>query len=246
MKYLFITLCLFCIGSCKSDLHERDDYIDVSVIRDRTDPHILKPEANSILSLFNLSADKSAGVNFRYHEISDKVLVPVINLQLPDESVTKRQNRKNEPMFREKIILNFYDTIRKTLSYPDMNNDSSFLDHSECFKTISGELSILSQSNRTNRVLLIFSNLFENSTIANIYAGKTKNLLLQNPVKLVEQFNKAHLLPETLIGIKVFFIFQPASREEDLLYLKMADIYKRLLELRGAIVKVQADNNFLK
>ena len=237
-------LSLLSLDSCKNDLHERVSYMDISVIRDITDPHVLQPNANSILALYNLSENKSADVNFRYCEILDKVLVPAVDLHLPDEAVTNRQNKKNEPLYRERIILNFYDTIRKTLSPSYINSDSSFKDYSECYKTISGELSLLFQSKSSNRVLLIFSNLFENSEILNIYIEKTKNLLLQKPGKIAEQFEKYNLLPERLNGIKVFFVFQPITRAEDLLYLQIVSEYRRLLESRGAIVKVQANNSY--
>jgi len=218
--------------------------MDIAVIRDVTDPHILQPDANSVLGLFNLSENSNAGVRFRYREICDKVLVPTVELQVPDESITSRLNRNNDAFYRKKIILNFYSAIRKTLIVTEADKDSSFLDYSECFKAISGELSLLADCNSNKRVLIVFSNLFENSTILTVYAKKVNQLSTLNPDKIAAIFEKTQLLPENLKGIKIYFAFQPATRDEDNQYLKMADIYKRLLIKRGAIVKIQANNNF--
>lgn len=243
MKCLIIILTAFALHSCTHTNSEKGCYMDIYVIRDITDFHVLKPEANSILGLYDLSKHKGVEVNFRYREISDKVLMPAVNLRLPDKSVTDRENRKNEALYREKLILNFYDIVRKTLITGHLENDSSFLDNSECFKTISSELNLLVQSNSENKILLVFSNLFENSAIISVY--RDKNRLIQSPSKIRDRFERCHLLPENLKGIKVFFVFQPVTREEDFQYLKMIDVYKELLEPRGAIVKVQANNDYL-
>jgi hypothetical protein len=219
--------------------------MDISVIRDVTDPHILQPDANSVLDLINLSEYRNAAVNFRYREISDRVLVPTVTLHLADESVTRRQNRKNEALYREKVILNLYTGIRKTLNKADTSRSISFKDHSECYKAIASEISLLAGSTSNNRILLVFSNLFENSTLLNIYSQDNSDLLIQDPAKIADLFEKAQLLPENLKGIRVFFVFQPVTREEDFLFLKMAEVYKKLLEARGALVQVQASNNYL-
>ena len=244
MKKLLISFCGFVIISCNSERQKEQADMDITVIRDITDRHELQPEANSILGLYNLVKNKSAGASFRYHEITDKVLVPIVSLHLPDVSDTKRINRKNEPFFRQRIILNFYDTIRKTLSLADTKSDSSTLAHSEIFKTLCDEIRLLSQSKSKNRILLVFSNLFENSSLS-VYEKQTKNLLIKNPLKIADKFERFHLLPENLSGIKVFFLFKPTTRDEDFDYLKMIDVYKHLLEPRGAKIIVQATNNYL-
>jgi hypothetical protein len=243
MKSILIIFFVLGLASCRHELYESESYMNISVIRDVTDPHVLQPDANPVLGLFNLSENRSARVNFRYREISDKVLVPVVDLHLPDESVTNRQNRKNEPLFRERAILNFYETIRKTLN-ADTDTSSSLKDHSECFKAISSELNLLVQSNSKNRFLLVFSNLYENSSILSVYDKTNNRLLAQNPRKIADQFEKTHLLPESLKGIKVFFLFQPVTREEDQKYLELVSVYRSLLESRGATVRVQANNNY--
>lgn len=237
---LLITLSI--MNSCENELKRIDNpFMDLIVIRDKTDIHLLNPDASSILRLFNLSDNNSASVNFRYHEITDRTLVPVVILNLPTGT---NKGRSNEPFSRERLIINFYDTIRKTLVDVNSNNNSSYLNHSECFRTIAEELTILSQSNSEYKILLVFSNLFENSDILSVYNNDTKKMLMKAPKKIKEQFEKSKLLPENLSNMRVFFLFNPATREEDKEFMKIVEVYRILLESRGAKVTVQANNTY--
>jgi hypothetical protein len=47
------------------------------------------------------------------------------------------------------------------------------------------------------------------------------------------------MLPENLSNVRIVFFFNPATREEDMEYMKMVEVYRMLLELRGAKVTVQ-------
>jgi hypothetical protein len=239
MKLTIIISLIFIISACKQSSHEQGCYIDV--INDVTDQHILRPQAQSILELFNLSENKNEGANFRYSEIRDLHLVPFTTFYLPDESVTEGMNKKNEPLFREKIILNFYDSIKKTLSNANVKPDSSFLNHSECFRSVSNELTVLAQDKSAKRILIVFSNLFENAII-NVYSRGTKHLLYKNPDEIKKIFQNTHLLPDRLTGITTVFVYEPENRENDQLFNAMIGIYKSLLLERGAKVIIQANN----
>lgn len=241
MRHVATTFILTLLSSCVSSPRESGCYMNISVVRDVTDLHVLRPEANSILNLYNLSEHKRQGGVFRYREISDRVLVPAVDIAIPDESTTGKKAKRNQEFYRERIILDFYDSVRKTLAIPERNTDSTLLDHSECFKTIAEELTRLSKSNSKNKILLVFSNLFENSDILSVYRIDNGHLYIQEET-VIQKLEKTNLLPKNLTGIKVFFVFQPTSRTEDRNYLAMVSIYKQLLESRGAKVEVQANN----
>ena len=242
MKLTFIIFSIFIVSACNNNSHEQGCYIDL--INDVTDPHILRPQAQSILELFNLSENKNVSANFRYSEIKDLSLVPVTTFYLPDEATSENRNIKHEPLFREKLILNFYDSIRKTLSEANANPDSSFLNNSECFHSVCNELKVLAQSNCKKKVLICFSNLFENSTFLNVYARNTRNLLYKNPEEIKKIFQNTHLLPDHLNGITTVFVYQPKNREDDQLFNAMVEIYKSLLKEGGSNVIIQANNTY--
>lgn len=241
MKKVMVLIVLLLMNSCRNDSDKIQNpiYMDLVVLNDKTDPHLLRPDA-SILRLFNLSDDNAKSVHFRYREITDRRLVPVTNLSFPGK---RSHNNNYAALSKERLIINFYDTVRSVLANNSATDDSSTLDHSECFRTIADELSILSKSNAQNKILLIYSNIFENSDLLSVYDKKTGALSVPEPQKIKDCFEKSKLLPDDLKGITAFFLFKPASREEDQQYMKMVEAYK-LLESRGATIKVQADNSF--
>lgn len=236
-KAMVLLTGLLLMSSCQNELTEAErQFMSLSVIRDKTDRHLLKPKANPVLRLFQLHENKNAGVYFRYREITDMTLVPVISYDL---LCTSDGKRGDEAFSREKQIVNFYNNIRTVLSDSGTYTDSSILTHSECFTIIAEELMHLSHSNATNRVLLIYSNLFENSDITVYTDGKVN---ITDPEKIKEKLEQLKLLPQNLAGIKVVFLFTPSSREESRDYMKMYDVYRKMLEAKGAVISVKASN----
>jgi hypothetical protein len=237
----FILIVLCACNSSNTSL--KPDYMDISVIGDATDFHILYPDASSVLLVFNLSEHKNEAVTFRYSEVSDKILAPITIIHLPATSATKQKNRKNDPLFREKFITTFYDSIKKTLS--PVKSNSSFLERSQCFHAISRELIYLSQSTSTRKLLLVFSNLYENSDLTSVYTDQGKKILRTRPQAIANLFEQANLLPKDLAGVTIVFVYQPRNIEDDKQYNSMVNnIYRPLLEKRKANVIVQASNTF--
>ena len=121
MKKIMVIITLFLMNSCQNDSRIIEKpFMCLSTIPDKTDRHLLFPDA-TILKLFKLSENKNACVRFRYREITDKALVPVVDLSLPYGT-----GRNSEQFSREHLILNFYDTIKKTLAYNARSSDTSF------------------------------------------------------------------------------------------------------------------------
>jgi hypothetical protein len=238
MKHFFILYFIFILTSCNKDHHEQG--CAIAVVRDVTDSKILAVQTQPILELFNLGEHKSESAYFRYSEIRDVSLVPVTTFYLPDAGTS--ENKKNAPMFREKLILNFYNSIRNTISRANVKADSSLLGYSECFRTISNELNILAQNKSSTRILIVFSNLFEHSKIWSIYSTSAHTLLYKHPEEVQEIFENSHLLPDHLSGITTVIVYQPKNREDDQLFNAIVEIYKRLIQARGGKIIIQATN----
>jgi hypothetical protein len=68
--------------------------------------------------------------------------------------------------------------------------------------------------------------------------------LCSNTKKVEQLLQSRHPLPENLVGITIYFVYQPPDREHDQQFSKMLGIYKKLLNERGARVVVQAQNSY--
>jgi hypothetical protein len=244
MKMLQLTCLILFLTACDNTATNEPCYMTVSILCDITDYHALQPNADATLAMFDLSDNKDHAVHFRYAEITDKILVPAVDLYLPDAVTGEKKNRNSEPLFREKAIVRFYDTVRKTLVVANAKKDSVTLDHSECFKMICTELNVLSQQKSTHKILWLFSNLQENSAILSVFNGNTKQLIHDNPGAIERLFEQTHLLPQNLDQITIVFSYLPTNREDDQSFNAMVQVYKKLLVKHGAKVIIHATNKF--
>lgn len=217
----------------------------ISTVVDRTDPLTVLPEAESILGIYGFADDKDKAASFRITAITDRLLNPQIEYNIPTGAISKKNDLHDDPHYREKVVLGFYEAVRKAISNVSTTKLSGpSLNNSECFNTIAKEIREISKSSADKKYLLVFSDIQEKSKIFDCYTEESKRMLNGNKNQIVALFDKTHLLPDTLKGLTVFFIYQPKNRQDDQQYFKMTDVYKQLLESRGAVVTIQATNNY--
>ena len=240
-----MVLVCFVLLSCKENKESKHS-VQVGVIVDITDPHSLLPIADPILKLYQFDISKNTEASFEICSLTDKHLNPDIEYHLPEGSITEKNNTGDDPQYREKLVLSFYDKIKQAISsFDSASNVDTSLGHSECFATIAENLRGLNRKKAETNLLIVFSDLQENSEIFNCYPKANQELLQRRPNKVMEIFNNTHLLPDSLKGIKIFFVYEPHNREEDQRFNAIAEIFRVLLESRGAEVRIQAnDNNF--
>jgi len=220
--------------------------VDLIAIVDVTDKQTVLPQAESILKLYDFDSDRNIKASFRICSITDRQLNPKKDTYLPNGSVTEKDNLQDDPYYREKLILSFYNGVRKDINdFSATNKNDTSLNHSECFRTIADELNDMKNNQAQKKILLIFSDLQENSDLFDCYKTKDQELLDKKQGEVLKIFEQANLLPNDLKGIITIFIYDPRYRKDDQRYMSMVSIYKKLLESRGAIVKVQANGDVL-
>jgi hypothetical protein len=237
--YLFAIVLLYLI-SCTTSTQKQADLPSscvVSVVTDITDKQLLQPAANPLLQLFRCNANPNIACDFRIRTISDKILTPISTYRLPAGATTEKQNKDDDPQFREKNILAFYDHVSRIIREFNQPIDSSqSLNNSECLQTISNELTQLTTDKSKLKYLIIFSDLNENSDLYSVYA----NSVIPNEIEHI--IIKNGLFPKQLKDITVIFVFKPRNRQEDKQYNKIVAIYKKVIEQRGGKVFIQANN----
>jgi hypothetical protein len=238
----FITIVSFC--KCTTDKSSQPPlYLQATALVDITDRRDVLPDAEMLLSFYDFTKDNSRRAYFRITTTSDKLLNPVSENYLASGKETEKDNQFDDPDYRERLVLAFYDEVRKSVSeFNAKLKQDSLLDHSECFRSIASELMRMDENKADKSLLAVYSDLCENSGLFSVYTKTGFTQLQNNPASIIQRFESANLLPKNLKGFIVMFIFQPKTRNEDSLFNAMAGVYKKMLEARGAKVIIRSDN----
>jgi hypothetical protein len=243
-KYIYYFTFLLCgIGSsCYKNQQTENSSIQISSLVDLTDKLVVLPDALSLLSFFDMKNDSKKSVSFRLTTTTDKLLNPATEFYLPIDSITEEDNKFDDPYFREKIILQFYKNVKEAIAKVSVIQQlDSAIQFSECFRSIANELTLINANKKSKNYLFVYSDLFENSSLYNIYSHKN-NTSESIKMELEKKFIASHLLPENLSNITIYFIFQPKTREEDQLYATVFSVYKKILTERGATIILSPNN----
>jgi len=240
-KNILIVSVLLIIDGCNNSKEKTPPApgsVVVSVIDDVTDKHTLRPLADPLLHLYRCNDNPDEECLFLRREISDRMLTPASYCRLADGKSTAKENKENDPQYRKRNVIAFYERVRQILGESNQREDTIYsLNNSECFRTIGSELTLLAANSCTQNYLAIFSDLNEKSDLYDVYnhapvAKEIENIILEND-----------LFPEKMDKITVFFVFSPKDREQDKQYNLIASVFKKLIESKGGRVIIQASNS---
>lgn len=229
--------------ACNKKPEHQTAAIQVIALVDITDPRDVLPDAESLLSFYDFMRDKNTKAFFRITATTDKLLNPVAEHHLASGDETEKDNKFDDPDYREKLVLSFYANVRQSVSaFNTKARYDTMLKHSECFRSIAGELARMKENKADKNLLVIYSDLGENSDLFSVYEKAALAHVLKNPDSVLKKFEATKLLPRSLSGFTVLFIFQPKNRAEDKLFTIMAGLYKKILSGLGAKVIIRSDN----
>ncbi len=205
---------------------------EITVLFDITDTQLAQPNSDEILGLCNLQ-NKWNGVTFRFIDLTDVSYnsMSVARLEAQNEWLS------NE-MERDKEIKNFKSEVSTIIA--NKKNDMTGKNNSSIYFPIVNELNSLSNSYAEKKVLIIYSDLMENTEALSFYRKEDLSLLKGNPIQVQEKLEKLTVI-NSLSGIDVWFIYQPLNNKSDQDFQTVSGFYKRLLESKGAKVTVSAN-----
>lgn len=208
---------------------------EVSVLYDVTEKQSARPDAGEILPLFALDADKWNAAEFRFKYVTDVSYNPQARFAL-----TPGGNRLRSSGFtRDKEVKLFKDSVEHFID--SLRQEKIGRPHSSVYLAIAEELNRLTDSKAARRILVVYSDLMENTQGLSFYNKKTIAELHSNPGK-VKAALLAKLPIKKLNGIEVYFVYQPADAAADDTFRQVANLlYKTLLAERGAKVSVAAN-----
>jgi hypothetical protein len=208
---------------------------EVTVMRDITDIQIAQPKLADISSLLNLDNSKWNGADVRFVDITD-----VSYNHTSETSINAENQWMGNEFDREKKVKNFYAQITQILANAEKETNGK--NNSSVYIPIANELSRLSQSPAKKRILLVYSDLIENTDQLSLY-NKSKFSLIQSNPDAIRTYFTAQVPLRKLDGIKIYLIYQPSNTETDEEYKIVSGFYKKLFESKGATVEITANIN---
>ncbi len=212
--------------------------VEVSILIDitsSTNNEEIDVTTNDILKFFDFHKNPYNYGKFRISTLTEAHLSKIKQIQLPQVVSMDNYNKYS----RENEIKKFNEEVNTLLD--EVKNLDKGKQASSLFIPISKELERLAHSDANTKVLVCFTDLFENSSaMFSVYSEKEMQHLFQNPEKLTELLSINAPLPENLHGIKVFLIYNP-DIDTDIRFLAISQWYKRLLETKGAEVYIGAN-----
>ncbi len=210
---------------------QKPEVTEVVVLRDITDRHLVQPNADKILTLFN-PRSKWNGRVFHFSDLTNVSYNQGIEVKLE----AKNEWLSNE-LDRDKEIKGFENRLTEILGKNEREPIGQ--DNSSVYFPMAKELNRLAQSSSAKRILLIYSDLMENTREMSFYDGGKFRLLKTNPNELKSYFDSQVEL-KNLSGIIIYIIYQPKGIKEDEQFKAISEFYKNLFESKGAEVEIAA------
>lgn len=146
------------------------------------------------------------------------------------ELKTKLTNEETQ----EEIYLRRNQFIKKCKeAYENQLKSVTEKDHSIIFSVVVKQLNILSQSTASQRAIYLFSDLYENSDLLNVYNPSQFKDLKKNKSKYIQQFESKYPL-QNLNGIEVYFLYKPKDFDDNMKYKELYELYISILTNKGA------------
>lgn len=229
MKTALITIALLtsCVlPGCNTQPLTLDD--DTFVLYDMTDATSGLPSANDLLSAFDLKNNPYQSIRLNISTISEKDHNRTTCISLEHE-----EELQSNPVIREAKILHFGRQLQQCLN-AIRNTDTS--SHSIIYRAIAACANELASSTAKRRLLVIYSNLYENSDI-NFYHQRVLRQIQDSPDAVQHCLEREYSI-QSLKGIEVWLIYNPASYQDNDHFRLIAGLYQRMLQSHGATVHV--------
>jgi hypothetical protein len=232
IKFSLLAIAFGLCASCKNDTASFDT--DLTVIVDKTDRMTAYPTADEITSQLGLKDDLWQGVRITATYISDKDINDVTVLTLESEN-----QWSGNIMMRKAKIQHFVKQLQHCLSEMKYSGTCPY---SIIYRTIARQADKLATSNAHRKLLLVYSDLYENDTDLNFYERNKMNRLRTNPLSIALQLETTEPL-KRLIGLQMWLIYNPTSYKQNQAYMTIAEFYQHLFTTHGAVTHIA--NKFL-
>jgi len=233
MKTTLILIALFLIGGTGALLathpFKPSTTTEITVFNDITEANGSLPlGADDIVPLYGL--DIWSGRTFHLLNLSDVSYGKETGASLTDANqwLSNVLERKREVLGFQKELSRLF-TVMQTV--PEGKKQSSL------YLPIANELTALHESTAHRKILILASDLMENTAAISFYSPATIKLLQTKQDSITSALERIQSLPD-LRGIEIYLVYYPKTPEEDSRYQLISAFYKNLFEKKGATVSI--------
>jgi hypothetical protein len=200
---------------------------------DFTDSVKAIPAADAVIADIGIDKNIWYSVNFNLRKFTDVSYTPYAQV-----SLAKAPPRLEASKFtRQRDVTAF--TTKLTAVIDSAREDTSGKPNSSIYLPMVEELTRLSNVTADRKVLVIFSDLMENSPDLSFYSPRMLTLIRTNPDKVKAMLFAKAKLPN-LKGIEIKLIYEPKNAKEDVVFQTVSQFFSSMFTEAGAMVTISA------
>lgn len=225
-KAISMTLLLLFV-SCKD---AQTSTIAITILADRTDKDIPKPNYKVIQTLLDLEDNPNNGVVLKFQNIDNTDFNPVQSIKIKEGSVLDNSFQ------RKSDVTEFYKAIRGLIEKENRKN-YSFQKSSILFPLIENLKAL--QEHKGKRVLVLYSDLAEFSMVYNSYELSKQKY--KHPKTVALGIRSKIEIPR-LENTTLYIIYYPKTEAQNNGFKFNLAIYQELFKASGLEIKAGIDN----
>jgi hypothetical protein len=222
---IFFLLIVF-LFSCKG-VHDPKPITSVTILIDQTGDELALPSAESIKKLYDLRKRTERGGIFTLQSIGELQYAPSVTVDIEPQPMLMQNLGQ-----RKKAINDFLAKISLSLDQVSLQPDGK--SRSEIFVPVIQALNALAAQNVDERIVIILSDLAENSRFS-VYNKTDLKLLLDSPDVVIKKLSRTVELGD-MRNVSVEFRYTAKGYEDSQRYGLMVALYRKLIESKGGKV----------
>lgn len=225
MRILILSFTSLILVGCNSD----SQMMIVSILQDQTDTLNAPLGMADITGILQLDEQPQNGAEVRISAINDVGFNKTTTIALAE---VKNKYTSNEYQRKTKDIPFFMDSV--TTAIEALNAGISKMSSSYVIQAIQKECIYLSNSSADTKILVISSDLAENSNFLNMYDERILQRIKDGDTELFNLVNEKYPLPDDLSDIQVFVHYVPKDRIKSDEFEIISSFYRQYLTSHNA------------
>jgi len=197
-------------------------------------PSLKNIKSADFLSILDLERNRNNKIEYRQAFITETFLNFTHQLKLNPAPSMMMSNDFD----RDEEILAFKTELNEALSLISQEMDGR--EHSSVYVPFAREVNRMAQTTADVKLIVLISDLTENSEFLSFFAKNFQNDLQKSPEVIEEYFQKELPLADDLSGLTIRIVHQP-NEQDNVIFKRLSRVYRSMLEKRGATVIIQAN-----